>query len=177
VATTPPLTPTAVNALDEEAFVATFGGVLERSPWAARAAWRRRPFRGVSDLHRAFEEAMRDAGPEQQLALIRAHPELAGREAAAGDLSEESTREQVGAGLDRLSREDLDRLTALNAGYRDRFGFPLIVCVREHTPSSILRWGEERLGHPREREIETALGEIAKIARLRLHELVAPRSA
>ena len=171
-ATAPLLTLPAINTLSEEAFAGAFGSLFERSPWVARTAWRRRPFDSMADLHLAFEDAMRHAEPELQLALIRAHPELAGREAEEGELTEESSREQARAGLDRLSAEELARLRALNRAYRERFGFPLIVCVREHTKESILAWGECRLERPREEEIQTALLEIAKIAHLRLHDLV-----
>jgi OHCU decarboxylase len=169
----PPLTLAAINALDEAAFVAAFGALFEHSPWVARAAWRARPFGDAGDLAAAFDEAMRGAAPERQLALIRAHPELAGRQARDGELTAASAREQASAGLDRLTAHELARLTALNRAYGERFGFPLVVCVREHTTQSLLAWGEERLGHARDEEVRTALGEIAKIARLRLRDLVA----
>jgi OHCU decarboxylase len=115
---------------------------------------------------------MREAPRERQLALIRAHPELAGREAADGALTRESSREQASAGLDRLTADELEALGRLNRSYRERFEFPLIVCVREHTTDSIITWGTARLEHSRDEEIEIALGEIAKIARLRLADLV-----
>ena len=169
----PPLSLARVNALGEEEFVKALGPVFEHSPWIARAAWRRRPFAGVGDLHGAFEAAMREAPRERQLTLIRAHPELAGREAEEGELTAESSREQVTAGLDRLSKEEVSALRRLNRDYREAFGFPLVVCVREHTKDSILAWGEARLGHTRSDEVENALTEIAKIAHLRLHDLVA----
>jgi OHCU decarboxylase len=111
--------------------------------------------------------AVRAAPRERQVELIAAHPELAGREA----LSDASASEQAAAGLDRLTADEAQRWRALNQGYRERFGFPLVVCVREHTKESILAWGEERLGHERDDEIEVALAEIAKIGRLRLEEL------
>ena len=119
---------------------------------------------------------MREAPRERQLALIRAHPELAGREAEAGTLTRESSSEQASAGLDRLSAEELAALRRLNRSYRERFGFPLIVCVREHTKESIIAWGTARLEHSREEEIDIALGEIAKIARLRLADLIGDAS-
>ena len=168
----PPLSLALVNTLDEEAFVSAFSGVFEHSPWVARTAWRRRPFRGLADVHLAFEEAVRNAGDAAQLALIRAHPELAGRAAAEGEMTEESTREQASAGLNRLSPADLERLTALNAAYGERFGFPMVICVREHTVSSILAWASHRLARSPEDELQTALLEIAKIAHLRLDDLV-----
>jgi OHCU decarboxylase len=171
-----PVRPEHIVGLDadaptEAAFVARYGGVFERSPWVARAAWPRAPFAGVDELHQAMVEAVRAAPREDQLALIRAHPELAGREAAAGELTDASTREQASAGLDRLTASELERWRALNREYFDRFGFPLVVCVREHTRDSILAWAQERLDNDVDAEVEIALEEIAKIARLRLEEL------
>jgi xanthine dehydrogenase D subunit len=160
-------------AVDEDAFTAALGALFEHSPWVARDAYARGPFATVADLHGALEAAMRAAPPERQVALIRAHPELAGREAAAGELTEASTREQSRAGLDRLTADEVRALRDLNAAYRDRFGFPLVICVREHTKDSILAWGRARLDHGEAEEIATALGEIAKIAQLRLRDLVA----
>ena len=119
---------------------------------------------------------MREAPRERQLDLIRAHPELAGREAQARTLTRESSHEQASAGLDRLTSDELEALRRLNRSYRERFGFPLIVCVREHTKNSIIAWGNARLEHSRDEEIDIALGEITKIARLRLADLVAEGS-
>jgi 2-oxo-4-hydroxy-4-carboxy-5-ureidoimidazoline decarboxylase len=167
----------AVNAMDEDAFAAALGALFEHSPWVAREAHAGRPFQTVAELHGALEAAMRSAPRERQVALIRAHPELAGREAAAGELTEASTSEQSRAGLDRLSADEVRALRDLNAAYRERFGFPLVVCVREHTADSILAWGRARLGQGEGEEVETALGEIAKIAHLRLRDLVAEDAA
>jgi 2-oxo-4-hydroxy-4-carboxy-5-ureidoimidazoline decarboxylase len=161
-----------VDQMSEEEFVAGFGALFEHSPWVAQEAWRRRPFGSSGALHAAFEDAMRSAPREKQLALIRAHPELAGREAEEGELTEESGREQASAGLDRLSRAEHAQLTELNRRYCERFGFPMIVCVREHTKDSILAWGSARLERSADEEVATALGEIAKIADLRLKDLL-----
>jgi OHCU decarboxylase len=161
-----------VNAMDPAEFVAALGGLFEHSPWVARAAYDRRPFATVADLHGAFEAAMRAAPRDRQVALIRAHPELAGREARDGELTEASTSEQARAGLDRLTADELRALEALNRDYRSRFGFPLVICVRERTKESIHAWGRARLGHTAGDEVATALGEIAKIADLRLRDLV-----
>jgi 2-oxo-4-hydroxy-4-carboxy-5-ureidoimidazoline decarboxylase len=106
------------------------------------------------------------------MALIRAHPDLAGRAAIADELTPESTREQASAGLDSLTPEEYEAFTRLNAGYREKFGFPMIVCVREHTKESILAQAETRMEHSRGEEVEVALKEVAKIARLRLEDLV-----
>ncbi|MGZ8634299.1 MAG: 2-oxo-4-hydroxy-4-carboxy-5-ureidoimidazoline decarboxylase [Solirubrobacteraceae bacterium] len=167
-----PARPEHLVGLDpEEAFVARYGALFEHSPWVARRAWARGPFSGVDDLHAALVAVVREAPRERQLALIRAHPELAGRAAQAGELTAASAGEQASAGLDRLTAQELERWRALNRAYRERFDFPLIVCVREHTKASIMGWGEERLDHEVEEEVAVALGEIAKIARLRLEEL------
>jgi OHCU decarboxylase len=152
--------------------LADLGGLFEHSPWVAEAAWRRAPFRTVDELAAALEAAIHEAPHDRKLGLIRAHPELAGREAEEGTLTRESSHEQASAGLDRLTADELAALQGLNRAYRERFGFPMIVCVREHTKESFLTWGAERLEHSDEEEIEIALGEIAKIARLRLSDLV-----
>jgi OHCU decarboxylase len=109
-----------------------------------------------------------------RLELIRAHPDLAGRAAIAGDLTPESTREQAAAGLDRLTPAEYERITGLTAAYRERFGFPFVVCAREHTADSIIAAAARRLEATPEEEERTTLSEIAKIARLRLDDLVAP---
>jgi OHCU decarboxylase len=155
----------------EDAFVARYGAVFERSPWVARAAWPQAPFASVDELHGAMVAAVRAAPRQDQLALIRSHPELAGCEAAAGELTEASTREQASAGLNRLTASELESWRALNREYFDRFGFPLVVCVREHTKASIIAWAQERLANDPDEEVEIALEEIAKIARLRLDEV------
>jgi 2-oxo-4-hydroxy-4-carboxy-5-ureidoimidazoline decarboxylase len=162
----------AVNDLDQRGFVAKFGGLYESSPWVAEEAWRERPFGGRSELHEAFVRAVHRAPRQKRMDLIRAHPDLAGKAAVAGDLTPESRGEQASAGLDRLTPEEYETFTEMNASYRERFGFPMIVCVREHTKESILQNAESRLENSREEEVEVTLGEIAKIARLRLHDLV-----
>lgn len=160
--------------LDKDEFVARFGHLFEGSPHFAEAAWQKRPFRGFSDLLRAFEETVYAASREQKLDLIRAHPDLAGKAAVEGSLTPESTREQASAGLDRLSPKEYESFTRMNSAYREKFGFPMVVCVREHTKETILANAGARLRNSRAEEIETALGEIAKIANLRLQELVSP---
>jgi 2-oxo-4-hydroxy-4-carboxy-5-ureidoimidazoline decarboxylase len=153
--------------------VARFGGVFEESPWIAREAWKRRPFGSVEDLHAAMVRVVEEAPPGARLDLIRAHPELAGKAAVAGTLTPESTQEQAAAGLDRLTPEQYERITAFTAAYRERFGFPFVVCAREHTPDPIVATAARRLQAGPDEEEQTALNEIAKIARLRLADLVA----
>ena len=160
------------NRLDREDFVRTFGSVYERSPWVAERAWDERPFEGPEDLRRALRRAVQEAPRERQLYLIRAHPDLAGKAAVAGELTPESEREQSSAGLDRLSPEEYERFTDANSSYREKFGFPMVVYVREHTKDSILAQAEARLANTTERELGTALEEIQKIAASRLEGLI-----
>jgi 2-oxo-4-hydroxy-4-carboxy-5-ureidoimidazoline decarboxylase len=162
-----------VEAMDEDAFVAALGPAVEHSPWVAAEAWRRRPFGSRAALQLAFEAAIRTAPRERRLGLLGAHPELAGKEAAAGELTDASADEQRAARLDRLSAGELAALTALNADYRMRFGFPFIACVREHDFESLVAWGRARLEREPEEEEATALAEVGKIVGLRLRELVA----
>lgn len=161
-----------INSFDRAQFVNRLGFVFEQSPWIAEQAWDARPFRDRPHLHRAMVEVVDRAPIEQQIALIRAHPDLAGKAAIAGELTAESTREQSGAGLDRLTPDEYVHFTELNQAYRDRFGFPFVICVREHTKAGILAAFENRLNHDRNREIATALAEIATIANLRLQDRV-----
>src|SRR4051812_22622235 len=149
--------------MDRDEFARTLGHLFEGSPWIARAAWDACPFASVDDLHGALCSIMYSAPEEQQLALIRAHPDLAGNAALAGTLSRESTGEQAAAGLGSLTPDELARFTELNESYRDRYGFPFVICARDNRKESILRGFEERLPHSPDEEIATALGEIAKI--------------
>lgn len=160
------------NAMSREEFVEKFGGLYEHSPWVAEGASEERPFENVGEMRRAFERAVSGASEEKKLALIRAHPDLAGKAAVAGELTGESSREQSSAGLDRLSEEEFERFTAMNRTYREKFDMPMIVCVREHTKATILKNAEDRLSNSRGEEIETALGEIHKIAGLRLGDMI-----
>jgi OHCU decarboxylase len=160
--------------LDLEEFVDRFGALYEGSPWVAEGAWRGRPFDSLSGMHAAFVKTVRDAPPERQLGLIRAHPDLAGKAAVAGELTPESAREQASAGLDRLSPEEYGAFTRLNDAYKEKFGFPMIFAVRENTKETILAGAEARLENSRSEEVETALGEISKIGLFRLRELVRP---
>lgn len=160
------------NRLSREGFVERFGPLYEHSPWVAEEAYLQRPFDGIDGLHDAMVKAV-DAAPEaRQMALIRAHPDLAGKAAVAGELTRESTREQSSAGLDRLTPVEYQEFQRLNGAYKEKFEFPLIFAVREHTKETILADAEVRLQHSRQEEVETALVEISKIARLRLEDLV-----
>jgi OHCU decarboxylase len=161
----------SINELDRAAFVERFGPLFEHSPWVAEDAWTDRPFADQDELFEALCAAMYSASQERHLALIRAHPDLAGKAAIEGSLTNSSKREQASAGLDRLTPDEYHQFTRTNTAYRERFGFPFVVCVREHTKESILRVAAERLEHTRDEEVRVALEEIAKIARLRLEDL------
>ncbi|MBC8161456.1 MAG: 2-oxo-4-hydroxy-4-carboxy-5-ureidoimidazoline decarboxylase [Roseiflexaceae bacterium] len=161
-----------INTFDQAGFVAALGHLFEGSPWIAEQAWPQRPFADAAQLHAALCATVAQAPAARKIALIQAHPDLAGKAAMAGALSPESTSEQASARLDRLSPDEYAAFTRLNSSYRAQFGFPFVICVREHTSASILANFAQRLQHGREQEIDTALDEIAKIARLRLHDVV-----
>jgi beta-ureidopropionase / N-carbamoyl-L-amino-acid hydrolase len=162
-----------LNALPAPQFVATLAGVFERSPWVAERVASARPFASVPQLHEAMCAAVGSASLDEQLALIRAHPELAGRAAIRGELTPESTREQQGAGLAACSPGEFARLQELNAAYSRKFGFPFVLAVKSHTRASVLEALQRRVGHGLEEERATALREIGRIARFRLAELLA----
>jgi 2-oxo-4-hydroxy-4-carboxy-5-ureidoimidazoline decarboxylase len=157
-----------VNALDEAAFVARFGALFEHSPWVVERAAGLRPF---ADLHAGLMQAVHEASAEEQLALIRAHPELAGRAAIDRTLTQASAAEQASAGLDRLTAEEYARFHALNAAYGERFGFPFIICVRLTDKAGILDAMERRTANDQATEIATAIAQIAEIVRLRLEDM------
>lgn len=160
------------NALDRDEFVARLGFLFEGSPWIAEQAWHSRPFADIDNLHRALCDVMYGAPVERQVALIRAHPDLVGRAALAGTLTRESTAEQASAGLGSLSQEEIATFNRLNGEYKARFDFPFVICARENKKESILAGFSSRMHNSRDREIETALREISKIAYLRLRDVV-----
>ncbi len=156
--------------MDRDGWTEALAGIFEDSPWVAVAAWEARPFATVADLHAAMVEAFRRAPAERKLALLLAHPELAGGLARAGRLTDASNAEQASAGLDGLTGAETARFERLNGAYRDRFGFPFIVAVRDHTKASILESCEQRLRNRWEEEVETALEQVFRIARIRLDD-------
>jgi 2-oxo-4-hydroxy-4-carboxy-5-ureidoimidazoline decarboxylase len=157
--------------VNRDAFVIRYGTVFERSPWVAEEAWEAGPFDGIDELHAAMVAAVERAPRERRVELIRAHPDLAGRAAVAGELTPESEREQASAGLDRLTPAEYEELTRLNTLYAARHGFPFVICVREHTKESILDAIRARVGNETEEEERLAIEEIGKIARLRLEDV------
>lgn len=167
-----PRTLAGLNAADRAAFVAALGHLFEHSPWVAEETWSRRPFRDAAHLHAELCTTMRGAARDRQLALIRAHPDLAGRLAQQNQLTAESTREQASAGLNRLTAEELAQFQKLNAAYLARFGFPFIICARLNNRATILAAMQTRVAQAPEAEFATALAEIEKIAWLRLGDVL-----
>ena len=161
--------------LSRTAFVDRFGGVFEHSPWVAQAAFDA-GLDGACDtasgLHALMSRAMMAGSDEQKLALIMAHPDLAGRLARAGRLTAESTKEQASAGLDQLTDEERARFTELNDAYKARFGFPFIMAVKGRSKGEIMDAFERRIAHDRAQEFATALAEISRIALLRLGDML-----
>jgi 2-oxo-4-hydroxy-4-carboxy-5-ureidoimidazoline decarboxylase len=157
-----------LNQMSQEAFVKALGAVFEDTPAIAYQVWNQRPFADVAELHQRMVDLVKAMSREQQLALIQAHPDLGSRV----KMAEASVKEQAGAGLAQLSREEYDHFQSLNHAYKDKFGFPFIVAVKNHTKGSILDSFERRLENPVEAEMQQALTEIAQIAHFRLVELV-----
>ncbi|WP_417674296.1 2-oxo-4-hydroxy-4-carboxy-5-ureidoimidazoline decarboxylase [Roseibium sp.] len=161
-----------INRMQKPEFVEAFGDVAEHSPWVAEEAHALGPFAVREDLITAFETAMRDASHGRQLDLIRAHPDLAGKAALAGEMAEDSKREQAGAGLDQLTAAEFARFTDLNNRYLRKFGFPFIFAVKGATKDMILAAFETRIENEMDQEFETALQQIARIFRFRLEDRV-----
>lgn len=166
------LTLAQVNAMPPEAFRAAFGGVFEHSPWIAERAFAARPFASVAALHGAMSDVVRRASREEQLALLRAHPDLAGKEARAGTMTRDSASEQGGAGLSALARGEMERIDGLNRRYRGKFGFPFIIAVRRHTKDGIFREFERRLENDADTELANGLEQVFLITRLRLDGMI-----
>ena len=157
-----------VNACDRASFIERVGWVFEHSPWVAERAWPKRPFSSVDALHTAMTAVVETADPDEQVALLRAHPDLGAR----ARMSAASTTEQAGAGLDTLTTEEFERLQHLNTAYREKFGFPFLYAVKGTSKHDILRALEARLASSREQELGEALRQVARIARFRLEDLI-----
>ena len=160
----------ALNRASAADFAAQLDGIYEHSPWIAERAAAARPFASRLQLLAAMQTVVMAATTDEQLALVRAHPELAGKAAIRGELTAESTREQAGAGLSECSAEEFDRLQTLNEAYTGRFGFPFVLAVKGHDRASVLRAFEHRLRNEPADELATALAQIERIAELRLAE-------
>lgn len=161
--------------IDRDEFVARFGGVFEHSPWIAERAWDNgriaTPLR-AGPVHEALCAEFRAASHDERIGVLRAHPDLAGKLAIAGELTQESKSEQAGAGLDRLNAEEHARFTELNTRYMTGFGFPFIIAVKGHNKDSILAAFETRIGNDPETEFETACAQVEKIAGFRIASIL-----
>lgn len=161
-----------INSSSEAYFVDVAGRFFEQSPQYAQLAWTRRPFASLGDLHEKLCHAVAESGTEAQLALVRAHPDLVGKLARQGRLTRESTSEQSAAGLDALTSDEIAAFERYNGEYRNKFGFPFVICARENRKEAIFAAFPKRLANDRETELATALTEIYKIARLRLIDAI-----
>ncbi|WP_048307140.1 2-oxo-4-hydroxy-4-carboxy-5-ureidoimidazoline decarboxylase [Halomonas sp. PR-M31] len=170
--TTPYLSPRP-STLDQDAFVKQYGDIYEHSPWVAELAWDK-GFSEEQDTPHGLADAMgkvlTSASAERQLEVIRAHPDLAGKAAKSGELTDDSTREQAGAGLDQCSPEEFERFHRYNEAYTSRFGFPFVMAVKGSDRHKILAAFETRLEHSQEEERRTAIEQINQIARFRLED-------
>ena len=167
------MTPDELATLDHAAFVAAFADVYEHSAWIAEAAWAKAPFHSIDALHAAMTEALETAGDAAAIALVRAHPDLAGKAALAGALTADSTAEQKASGLSSLTPDELARFQRLNGDYRAKFDFPFVMAVRKSGKDAILAAFEERLQNDPAAELVRALSEIKTIAWLRLEAIAA----
>lgn len=163
------MTLSELNAADRDRFVAALGWVFEDSPWVAERAWAQRPFAGLEALHRTMTNVVAGASREEQLGLLRAHPDLGAR----ARMSEASAGEQAGAGLDRLARDELERLQRLNAAYREKFGYPFIFAVTGSSRQQVLEALERRLAGSADEEFAEALRQVSRIALVRLRNTIA----
>ena len=152
-------------------FVSRYDGIYEHSPWVAEESFIAAA--SVEDIHELaaiFANCVDQADHERKLALIRAHPDLAGNAAIRGELTEESSAEQASAGIDQCTKAEYEQFHALNRQYKDKFGFPFVMAVRGSSRQEILAVFASRLNNDKQTEFETAINEIHKIARMRLQE-------
>lgn len=157
-----------LNGSDRDAFVAALGSIFEASPWAAERAWRHRPFASLEALHQAMIAEVSASSRDEQLDLLRAHPDLGTR----ARMTTASAGEQASAGLDRLTPSEFDRLLRLNAAYREKFGFPFLFAVKGSTKHDVLASLEARLPATLTEEFSEGLRQVYRIAWLRLQDVV-----
>ena len=160
-----------INECSNDDFMAMLGSIYEHSPWVAQQVSNQRPFADLKTLHETMKTAVSQASKEEKLALLRAHPELAGKEAETGQLTEDSEKEQGRAGLNLCSPEELAIIRDCNQRYQQQFGFPFIIAVSGLNRQQIIEAMQQRLNHSSEQEFDTALAEVDKIAWIRLQSL------
>src|SRR6201995_741312 len=161
-----------INAMDRAAFVEKCVGIYEHSPWVAEQAWDKRPFASLDAMHAAMVAVAKDAPAPLQLALLQAHPDLAGKEAQAGTMTASSVAEQASAGLNALSAAEVAKISELNAAYHKKFGFPFIIAVRMHSKEGIFFEFNRRLHNDTQAEFANDLQNVYIITRLRLNKLL-----
>jgi 2-oxo-4-hydroxy-4-carboxy-5-ureidoimidazoline decarboxylase len=161
-----------LNDCSATRFVELLGGIFEHSPWVAERVYHQRPFSSRADLHRRMVAEVHAESPQQRRELLCQHPELAGREADANSLTDASKREQVGAGLNQCSADELARIKHFNRAYSKKHGFPFIIAVTGLDKLQIIAAMEQRLGNEVDSEFATAIGEVEKIAMIRLNALI-----
>ena len=157
-----------LNQMSQAGFTEALGEIWEETPEIAERAWHSKPFKNIESLYRAMVTVVNSMSEGEQLKLIKAHPDLGSKT----KMAEASVQEQAGVGLDRLSESEYQRFQSLNQAYKDKFDFPFIIAVKNHTKESILQAFETRLENDREQEKQQALNEISKIARLRLESII-----
>lgn len=162
------LTITQLNQMSRSEFTAALGEIWENTPEIARKTWQDKPFKDKNDLYQAMVALVKNMSESEQIALIKAHPDLGSK----AKMAQASVEEQSGIGLDRLSESEYQRFQTLNQAYKDKFGFPFIVAVKYHTKESVLEAFETRLQNNQEQEKDEALTEISKIAKLRLESII-----
>ncbi len=161
-----------LNQFDREQFIESLGGIFEHSPWVADLVYDCLPFDSTAQLHQCMVETVEKSPDFQRMALICSHPELAGKEAAEGTLTDDSQKEQSGAGLNQCSAEELSQLQSLNQNYRKKFEFPFVIAVSGLNKNQIIAAIESRLKNSARVEFETSIGEIGKISMIRLNKLI-----
>jgi len=157
-----------VNAMDQAEFIKTFGATFEHSPWVAEGAWQARPFASVDELHAAMMKVVRSQPKERQVAFLCAHPELAGKEAQEGTMTDDSVVEQASAGLNAMTRAEVEEMSRINAEYRKKHGFPFCIAVRRNTKAQIFDAMRSRVAKDTASELDENLNQIGYITRLRL---------
>ena len=162
----------SLNQLSSQSFVDLLGGIYEHSPWVAELAFVQLPLDSVNALHQSMINIVKAASHEQRLALIRNHPELAGKEADAGTLTADSKKEQSRAGLNQCSAVELEHIRGLNKNYLEKFGFPFVIAVSGLNKDQVIAAMQSRLHNDDKTEFTTSLNEIDKIARIRLDALI-----
>ncbi|XP_067944353.1 2-oxo-4-hydroxy-4-carboxy-5-ureidoimidazoline decarboxylase-like [Watersipora subatra] len=166
------LTISEASQLDFGDFVATFENVVEKCPVVVAGVYDDRPFESVDTFHKSITTFVKNLCQKGQIGILRCHPDLAGKIAALGQLTTESTEEQKAAGLDDITDEEKVTMDQLNAQYKAKFGFPFVICARENKKNAILKGMAERLLNDRHSEVETGIEEVLKICRLRLNNIV-----